>query len=66
LSGCHETFPREENLNPDLRLRAAPQEEPAAEAFEDDMLRWVSEHGILADGNLGSQQYEKSVLRLVS
>ena len=40
--------------------------EPYTRETFDDMLRWVSEHGIFADGNLGSQQYEKSVLRLVS
>lgn len=40
--------------------------EPYTRETFDDMLKWVSEHGIFADGNLGSQQYEKSVLRLVS
>jgi hypothetical protein len=39
--------------------------EPYTRETFDDMLQWVSEHGIFADGNLGSQQYEKSVLRLV-
>jgi hypothetical protein len=29
------------------------------------MLQWVADHGIFADGNLGSKQYDTSVLRLV-
>jgi hypothetical protein len=40
--------------------------EPYTREVFSNMLQWVSEHGIFADGNLGSQQYETSVLRLVS
>jgi hypothetical protein len=28
------------------------------------MMSWVADHGIFADGNLGSKQYDTSVLRL--
>jgi hypothetical protein len=34
------------------------------EAFEDSR-RWISEHGIFPDGNLGSGSYEQSVVRLM-
>jgi hypothetical protein len=40
--------------------------EPYTREVFDDMIAWVSEHGIFADGNLGSRQYETSVLRLAS
>ena len=34
------------------------------EAFEDSR-RWISEHGIFPDGNLGSGSYEQAVVRLM-
>jgi DNA-directed RNA polymerase subunit E'/Rpb7 len=40
--------------------------EPYTQEVFDDMIEWVSEHGIFAEGNLGSRQYETSVLRLMS
>jgi NMT1/THI5 like protein len=40
--------------------------EPYTRDVFDDMIRWVAEHGIFADGNLGSKQYDSSVLKLVS
>jgi hypothetical protein len=38
--------------------------EPYSRETFEDMLHWVAEHGIFADGNLGSRRYETSVLRL--
>jgi hypothetical protein len=40
--------------------------EPYTQEVFDDMIEWVSEHGIFAEGNLGTRQYQTSVLRLVS
>jgi hypothetical protein len=40
--------------------------EPYTREVFNDMIQWVAEHGIFADGNLGSKQYDASVLRLMS
>jgi hypothetical protein len=39
--------------------------EPYTKEVFDDMMEWVAGHGIFADGNLGSKQYDTSVLRLM-
>jgi len=39
--------------------------EPYTREVFDDMMSWVDDHGIFADGNLGSRQYDTSVLRLM-
>lgn len=39
--------------------------EPYTKEVFDDMMQWVADHGIFADGNLGSKQYDTSVLRLM-
>jgi hypothetical protein len=39
--------------------------EPYTRQTFDEMIEWVADHGIFADGNLGSKQYDTSVLRLV-
>ncbi len=38
--------------------------EPYTREVFNDMLQWVGEHGIFADGNLGSKQYDRAVMRL--
>lgn len=38
--------------------------EPYTREIFDGMLHWVSEHGMFADGGLGSKEYASSVLRL--
>jgi hypothetical protein len=60
-------FPRRFHEQMDTR-RWGPGERIVFEKYGreefDDARTWIAEHGIFADGNLGSRNYEQSILTL--